>query len=305
MRLLLLTGLFFVYTLTVTAQKGREIKKDVAAKSLLWEISGNGIKQPSYLFGTMHIVCKDDALLSKAMEKIIANSSAIYLELDMDNMMELLGVFQYMNMKDGKKLSDFLTEDEVKRVKDWFSKNQPLIPAMMIEKMKPIFLSSMIGEKSFNCEQPDGMEMRIMEEANKHDKEIKGLETMAYQAGIMDSIPYDIQAKELIKSIDSSDVQDSSIKILIDLYKQQDIEKLDTLMNKTEGEIGKYNEFLLYRRNRNWAEKINTLIKSNSYLFAVGAGHLPGTRGVIALLRKLGYTVKPVENKWATPSNEL
>ncbi|RTL59206.1 MAG: TraB/GumN family protein [Sphingobacteriales bacterium] len=305
MRVLLITVFFFLNIIALPAQNGKEIKKQAPVKSLLWEISGNGIKQPSYLFGTIHIMCKNDALLSKKMEKIIAGSSAVYLELDMDNMTELLGIFQYMNMKEGKKLSDYLTEEEVKRVKDWFVKNQPLIPVAMIEKMKPIFLSSMIGEKGFNCEQPDGMEMRIMEEAHKYNKEIKGLETMAYQAGVMDSIPYDVQAKELMKSIDSSNLQDSSVKMLINLYKQQDIDKLDTLMNKTEGEVGKYNEFLLYRRNRNWADKINTLIKSNAYLFAVGAGHLPGNKGLIALLRKMGYTVKPLENKWALPTKEL
>lgn len=305
MRVLLITVFFFLNIIALPAQNGKEIKRQAPVKSLLWEISGNGIKQPSYLFGTIHIMCKNDALLSKKMEKIIAGSSAVYLELDMDNMTELLGIFQYMNMKEGKKLSDYLTEEEVKRVKDWFVKNQPLIPVAMIEKMKPIFLSSMIGEKGFNCEQPDGMEMRIMEEAHKYNKEIKGLETMAYQAGVMDSIPYDVQAKELMKSIDSSNLQDSSVKMLINLYKQQDIDKLDTLMNKTEGEMGKYNEFLLYRRNRNWADKINTLIKSNAYLFAVGAGHLPGNKGLIALLRKMGYTVKPLENKWALPTKEL
>lgn len=274
-------------------------------KSLLWEISGNGLKQPSYIFGTMHMVCKNEALLSKEMEKIIANSSAVYLELDMDNMMELLGMFQYMNMKGGKKLSDYLNEEEVKKVKDWFKNNQPLIPSGMIEKMKPVFLSSMIGEKSFGCEQQDGMEFRIMEEASKNNKEIKGLETMAYQAGIMDSIPYDIQARELLKAIDSSSVQDSSIKTLVDLYKKQDLEKLDSLMNKTEGEMGKYNEYLLFRRNRNWTEKIKTLVKDKPYLFAVGAGHLPGAKGVIALLQKEGFTLKPVKNQWSLPSGDL
>ncbi|MBI2729323.1 MAG: TraB/GumN family protein [Sphingobacteriales bacterium] len=300
----------FISSLFGTAQKPVakstfQKEKPAAVKSLLWEISGNGIKQPSYLFGTMHIICKNDALLSTEMEKIIANSSAIYLELDMDNMMELLGAFQYMNMKGGKKLSDFLSEADVKKVKDWFKANQPLIPAGMIEKMKPIFLSSMIGEKGFGCEQQDGMEMRIMEEAGKNDKEIKGLETMAYQAGIMDSIPYELQAKDLIKSIDSSNVQDTSLTTLVDLYKKQDIEALDTLMNKTEGEMGKYNEYLLYRRNRNWVEKIKELTKTNNYLFAVGAGHLPGIKGVIALLRKEGFTVKPVQNQWKLPAGEM
>ena len=306
--------LFFVIALllnvAVDAQKPSaktKVQQDNPAqiKSLLWEISGNGLKQPSYLFGTMHLLCKNDALMSKEMEKIIAGSFAVYLELDMDNLMELMGVFQHMNMTDGKKLSDYLTEDEVKRVKDWFKKNQPLIPAMMIDKMKPIFLSSMIGEKGFDCEQQDGMEMRIMEEASKNKKEIKGLETMAYQAGIMDSIPYDIQAKDLIKAIDSSSVQDNSLKELVDLYKKQDLEKLDSLMNQTEGAMAKYNDYLLYNRNKNWVEKIKGLIPGHSFLFAVGAGHLPGQKGVINLLRKLGFTVKPVKNEWQLPAGNM
>lgn len=303
--------LIFCFTSSIaftqkTIAKTATARENVPAqKSLLWEISGNGITKPSYLFGTMHIICKNDALLSKELEKIIANASAIYLELDMDNMTELLGAFNYMNMTGDKKLSDYLTADEVKRVEKWFQQNQPLIPVSMLERMKPIFLSSMIGEKGFDCEQQDGMEMRIMEEASKNDKEIKGLETMAYQAGIMDSIPYAIQAKELMKSIDSSNAPDSSMSMLVDLYKQQDIDALDTLMNRTEGVMGKYNEFLLYRRNRNWVQKIKELTKHNNYLFAVGAGHLPGIKGVIALLRKEGFTVKPVKNDWQMPSEEM
>ncbi|HET9055327.1 MAG TPA: TraB/GumN family protein [Chitinophagaceae bacterium] len=280
-------------------------EKTTAVKSLLWEISGNGITRPSYLFGTMHLLCKDDALLSKKLQEIIANSAAVYLELDMDNLAELLGIFKYMNMKDDKKLSDYLTDEEVKRIKNWFKTNQPLIPAAMVDKMKPVFLSSMIGGTAFDCDQQDGMEMRIMEEASKYNIEINGLETMAYQAGIMDSIPYEVQARELLKSIDSAFVQDSSLKEMIALYKKQDIDKLDSLLNKSEGEMAKYNEYLLYRRNSNWVEKIKDIVKDNSFLFAVGAGHLPGDRGVIALLRKAGFTVKPVINTWQLPVSEM
>lgn len=295
----------FITSLAGIAQKNTVKQNNTEIKSLLWEISGNGIQQPSYLFGTMHMLCKNDALLSKELEKIIARSSAVYLELDMDNLMELMGVFQHMNMKNGKTLSDYLTVEEVKRVKDWFAKNQPLIPAMMIDKMKPIFLSSMIGEKGFGCEQQDGMEMRIMEEAGKNEKEIKGLETMAYQAGIMDSIPYEVQAKELLKAIDSGAIQDNSVKELVELYKKQDIDKLDSLINRSEGEMARYNEYLLYKRNSNWVEKIKVLVKEKPYLFAVGAGHLPGIKGVIALLRKEGFIVKPVKNEWQMPVEEM
>lgn len=304
-RSLYLVLLLIILNVPGMAQKPAVKPGNISTKTLLWQISGNGLKQPSYLFGTMHLLCKNDALISKELENIIASSSAVYLELDMDNLMELMGALQYMYMKDGKKLGDYLTEEELKKVKDWFKLNQPMIPAMMIDKMKPIFLSSMIGEKGFDCEQQDGMEMRIMEEASKNKKEIKGLETMAYQAGIMDSIPYNVQAKELMKAIDSSSVQDSSLTELVNLYKKQDLEKLDALINRTEGEIGKYNDYLLYRRNSNWVEKIKILIKNNSYLFAVGAGHLPGAKGVIALLRKEGFIVKPVKNEWQLPADKM
>src|SRR5687768_4263936 len=59
--------------------------------TLLWEISGNGLSHSSYLFGTMHILCAEDARLSDNLKKIIKEADLIYFEIDMDNMMEMLG----------------------------------------------------------------------------------------------------------------------------------------------------------------------------------------------------------------------
>jgi uncharacterized protein YbaP (TraB family) len=54
---------------------------------------------------------------------------------------------------------------------------------------------------------------------------------------------------------------------------------------------------LLYNRNRNWVQKLKTIMSEKSVTIAVGAGHLAGEKGVIKLLRKEGYTVKPVKYK--------
>src|SRR5438105_3845040 len=79
------------------------------AHTLLWQISGNGLKQPSYLFGTMHILCTDDAHLSDSLRAVIAHVDEVYFEIDISDMSGMLGSMKYMRMNDSKKLSDLLT----------------------------------------------------------------------------------------------------------------------------------------------------------------------------------------------------
>jgi uncharacterized protein YbaP (TraB family) len=52
----------------------------------------------------------------------------------------------------------------------------------------------------------------------------------------------------------------------------------------------------LYDRNANWAKKLENLLPEKGLVIAVGAGHLPGKKGVINLLREAGYKVEPVRN---------
>ena len=125
--------------------------------------------------------------------------------------------------------------------------------------------------------------------------------SMSYQAGILDSIPYKIQAQQLLSYIDDLEkndkTDDTEMKDMMKAYNEQDLEKLETMINKNEIGISNYADILLYNRNRNWVKKLKKLLPDQSLLIAVGAGHLPGTLGVIELLRKEGYKVEPIENK--------
>src|SRR5690242_6741330 len=78
----------------------KAVSKQETANTLLWEITGNGLKKPSYLFGTMHILCAEDAHLSDNLRDIIRSSDVIYFELDMDDMQEMMGALQYLRMND-------------------------------------------------------------------------------------------------------------------------------------------------------------------------------------------------------------
>jgi uncharacterized protein YbaP (TraB family) len=304
-----LIALLNIAGVVAQTKKKTTAKKNAAAvnafqleKTLLWEISGNGLTKSSYLFGTMHMLCAKDALLSDSLRYAIASSKEVYFEVDLDNFMETLGAMSYMNMKGNKTLSDFLTPEEYTRVKDYFKNGKSLLPLNMMERMKPYFITAMISESKFPCAEKDGMEMVIMKEAKKQNKNIKGLESIKYQASIFDSIPYDKQAKELVMLIDSANANkgkpannDSDYQLL-DVYRNQDIDKMIELTSAEES-MKQYLDILLWNRNANWVQKMPTLMKENTLLFAVGAGHLGGEKGVIQLLRKAGYTVRPVTHK--------
>lgn len=273
-----------------------EAESRPADNTLLWQISGNGLQQPSYIFGTMHILCSNDVKLGDSLKNVIKDVGKIYFEVDMDDMMEMMGVMAYIKMNNNQKLSDLLTPEEYKKLQDYFAKNPFPMPLQMMESFKPFFISSIIEEQRMTCTDKKGMEQLIMDEATQYKKEIKGLETMKFQASVFDSIPYQEQAKELVKSLDSMDAGSEQTKELISVYKQQDLKKIEALSSKEDEGMEKYMNLLLYNRNADWVTKIGNITPTGSYLFAVGAAHLAGNKGVLNLLKQKGYAVKPVRN---------
>src|SRR5687767_3296538 len=89
--------------------------------TLLWRITGKGIKEPSYLFGTIHMICGDDIRLSDSLKRAIRDAKNVYLELDLDNIMEMMGAMNKMKMRDDTTLADLLTPAEYQKVKTFFS----------------------------------------------------------------------------------------------------------------------------------------------------------------------------------------
>lgn len=265
-------------------------------RSLLWEISGKGLERPSYFLGTMHLMCAEDAVLSENVKKILAEVEQVYLEVDLDNIGELLSGALSLKMADETKLSALLNEDEYIKVKRFFEEHQPHLPFSTLEHQQPLMLSSSLYELFLPCESKNGIDIRIVEQAAELKKETKGLETVTFQASLFDSIPYEEQARELLKTIDSIAKYHSLIKEMVAVYKSQDIEALHELTTKEEAGISSYTDLLVYKRNRDWVRQFPTIAKTRKTLFAVGAGHLGGQQGVINLLKQQGYDVRPIEN---------
>jgi hypothetical protein len=166
----------------------------------------------------------------------------------------------------------------------------------MMTRFKPYFITALISESMMDCATKSSIEQVIMSEARGEDKEVLGLETIEFQASIFDKIPYEKQAQDLVKYIDSIDQYKKTTLELIQLYKEQDIDKMEQMMLKYDPGMEDFMDVLLYERNKRWISQIEEQAFQMPTLFAVGAGHLGGTKGVINLLREKGFTVKPLDN---------
>lgn len=291
-----LSALFFVSLVSLAAISQNKNENN----TLLWKISGNGLEKPSFLYGTIHMICTDDAVLSPNFIKAIRNCDEVYFEVDMDNWFEMLGAMGKMKMHGDTTLKDLLSETDYKKVKAYFESKGSMMPFSMLETFKPMLAASTLEEGSMPCDNTTMMEQVIMKEAKENDKKIKGLETMSYQAGILDSIPYKLQAEQLVSYIDNAtrgDKEDKMMEEMFDAYKKQDLQRLEEMMVETDMGMAGFTDIMLYHRNQNWVKKLKTLMVEKALIIAVGAGHLPGEKGVINLLRKEGYRVTPVDNK--------
>lgn len=275
---------------------------EASEKALLWKISGNGLESPSYLYGTIHMIGRDDYFLTANAEKAFKSVSHVAFEIDMEDMTDMSKMMPLMMkafMTGDTTLSDLLTEEEYAQVSEHFEKVG--LPMMFVDRIKPMFLSVLGGGEdmmSFNPNVESSMvsyEMEFMKMAQEREMEIEGLETAEYQMSMFDSIPYTVQADMLMESINSGkDGSQEQFAKMVELYKDQDIYAMQSMMDE-EGGIAGYEDLLLVRRNRNWIPIMSEMMKERPTFFAVGAGHLGGDEGVIALLREAGFKVEAVQ----------
>lgn len=273
-------------------------------KSLLWEISGQDLTESSFLYGTIHMINKSDFFLTESTKEALSDTDQITFEInmeDMSNFAALMPVMMKMFMSDGQTLKDLYTEEEYELVQAHFEKLG--LPLAFLGRIKPMFLSMMASEDAMNMQgsaqsgEIVSYEMELMKMAQEQEKPIDGLETAEFQMSLFDSIPYDVQAQMLMATIKSGDSgeEDNQLEQMVEMYKNQDIQGMQRMVKGDKGGISEYEELLLLRRNRNWIPVMEEMMAKNATFFAVGAGHLGGEEGVIALLRKAGYTVSPVQ----------
>lgn len=257
-------------------------------KSLLWEISGNGLSKSSYLYGTIHMICGNDYFLSDKTKKAFTASDNLVLEVNLSDPNEMGAAQQLAYGKEP--LSKQLSPEQLNDL-DALLQKRTGMTVKQVDKFSLMTVMSLITMKSFGCVDIKIYEMEFIAMAKEFQKNVSGFETILEQ---MDFLSKAYSDAEMITMLQESN--DDNTEKLVQNYIQENLPEIykDITAPKVMNENTK--KWLLDVRNESWAAKMPAMIKDKSTFFAVGAAHLLGEQGVINLLRKKGYTVKPILN---------
>ena len=267
-------------------------------KSLLWKISGNGLKDTSYLYGTMHTADARIINMSERAKPYFDGSKAYAMEIDPDGEKNMMGLMSKMMMGKGYSLQKMIPTKEYTYL-DSICTSQIGFPMSMFDNVSPVIVMTLFEGVSMGLDQSAAngntqvLDLYLHDEAKKAKKKIIGIETAAEQLSALGSLSYQDQADMLTQEVDSFQVNKNSGQEVLKYYLDQDLDSLSANDSDTKKEE-KFYKALVVDRNERMANRIGEFIKKQPTFIAIGALHLPGDIGVIGLLRKKGFTVEPV-----------
>ncbi|MDE6537908.1 MAG: TraB/GumN family protein [Muribaculaceae bacterium] len=270
---------------------------------ILWKVEKPGNEHVSYILGTHHFATLSvlDSLVN--LPEALQRADKVYGELDMAEMTSpaSMQVMQMALMAPADSTLDkVLTPvqlDSVKAVLDPMTGGQ--LPLAALYPMKPAALSTqiaaMMSMKLFPDLNPlEGLDMTMQQRAKALGKPVAGLETMEFQMDCLYGTPISEQAETLMKTISDIEGEEKRAVELAAAYMDHDIDAIYKAMIE-EADEPEALDRMIFSRNDSWVNQLSKEMSDASLLVVVGAGHLPGERGVLEQLRKAGYTVTAAE----------
>ncbi|MFZ1529815.1 MAG: TraB/GumN family protein [Ferruginibacter sp.] len=272
-----------------------QTKNKPVYNSLLWEITGNGLKKPSYLFGTMHVSSKLAFHLGDSFYYAMKRVDAVALELNPEiwqpQMVRLNDLNQNYSSYIRSGGNDYLNEKSFRiqkfddKLKLALNSEPPVVNNLLYRSYR---------EKE-DFEEDTFLDLYIFQTGRKLGKSPAGVEDFYESEKTVMEAYADMAKEKKKKEIDlDGETMSDLIEKMQDAYRRGDLDLMDSLDNKMERSVA-FREKFLYKRNEVQARSIDSIIKSRSLFVGVGAAHLPGERGVIEILRKKGYKLRPVK----------
>ncbi len=264
--------------------------------TLLWKISGKGIKT-SYLYGTMHV--RDPRAFDFADSVLLAFGScdAYAMEVHPDSMNKMLfgSIEKYVSKSfysDDDQLKNEIGIDEYNIIDEKLQRESG-ISLNQIKNKNPELIRSLLSEaKKTAKDKPVFVDLYLYDLAGGEEKKIYGLESMEASTRRLMNYKYSVK-KQYQLEVDAIE-QIRSWATLVDDYQRNDLKKIYARFSDSLSFDQEYKKVLLDDRNEIMAHSIDTIVSKATCFFAVGCGHLPGDKGLVTLLRKLGYTLTPV-----------
>ena len=266
--------------------------------SILWEISGNGLQSPSYLMGTIHISDSRVFEWNDSLMICFERCNVMAGELQMNDIkpQELAAAIK---MPGDTTLALLIGKKEYKRVKKYVKKQCGVIVSLVINKIKPVYTMLFIsqgksGQHPENNEAGEALDLYLQNMALERGMNVVGLETPREQLQALEVMSLAEQAELLLESIQEVEAPAHSLlEDMIQAYLMQDLDSLYRLFVE-ESLPEKLMESLIYRRNVVMFDRMIPLMRQSPAFIAVGAAHLPGDKGLLALLAEEGFILRPV-----------
>lgn len=262
--------------------------------SLFWEITGNGLNKPSYLFGTMHVSSKMVFHLSDLFYHALKNVDVVALELNPEkwqgDMFKLQQSQANLTRFSSAEMADYINEQSFQ-----LTKYEDNLKRALIEE--PTVVNSLLYrsyQSRADFEENTYLDLYIYQTGRKLGKIPSGVEDYEETEKLMMEAYQDMAKEKARRTIntDGESMQDIDVKMQ-EAYRKGDLDLMDSLEVITITSPA-FTEKFLYKRNEIQANSIDTILQKQSLFVGVGAAHLPGTRGVIELLRNKGYKLRPI-----------
>ena len=250
-----------------------------------------------YLFGTVHVLPKEiewyDATIAKALE----GSDILVTEIPMDASSE--AAMQQLTMTKGMlpagtTLRSLLTAEQTVQYTAALAKLGA--PPEAFDPLKPWLAAltfTIVPLMQSGYDPNSGVEKVLLSKVG--DKPRGALETAEFQLGIFDGMPQDAQVTMMMEAATGMDKAKPMLDRMVAEWAKGDADQLAAVMNEGMDDP-KVAEALLYSRNANWAEWIDTRLDQPGTVFiAVGAGHLAGAKSVQDVLAQKGIEVTRVK----------
>lgn len=274
-----------------------------ASAQILWKVEKPGSDKVSYILGTHHFASLSVLDGLKNLPEALKNSDRLYGELDMAVMTapeSMMAMQQKLVAPADSTLDKVLTPAQLDSVRTvWTQLTGGQAPLEMLYPMKPAALSTQIAAIMSMQLFPDlnpmeGLDKTMQDRAKALGKPVAGLETMDFQMEMLYGRPISEQAEGLMKTISDFDGEQKRAIELSEAYVAHDLNRLEKVMTEEDSDPEAY-ERMIYSRNDNWVKQLAEEMPDSAIMVVVGAGHLPGERGVLEQLRKAGFTVTPAE----------
>ncbi len=294
----------FLLFLSISLTACSKPKQDTG---LLWEISGNNLEEPSYLFGTHHLVPLSFLDSIEGLDEAFLATEQTIGELDMNNVGEMQMQLMVASLMPEEYSYTTLLSEEDQQILDETLKEYIGAGLDQFGQMKPAMLNTLLSVMMYKKLYPSdeeglSMDEHFQKEARDRYRQTLGLETVQDQIEVLfDLQPIERQAESLLCTIKNLDYGKKQMDKLMTAYYAQDLAAMAQLYEEddpnnpcpsTQEEKDELNKV----RNDKWMDKLPEMIHKKPSFIAVGCLHLVGDDGLISLLRREGYTVESMVN---------